>query len=142
MDFIKWCLVEKPFKEKYHDTSAISYFYKDNIYVQFFGMYKSLDQFIQKNKSFIDYHYQDSTDMSNHNEVWNEMTDQRKMELESDWLDRKNVWDKILGSHTPEFSGLLYSLEPSIYEIYGMASDIMESKTENNRLMTINKINE
>ena len=102
----------------HYDPTAVVYFYNNDIFIQFFDFKFELTDYPQ----LSDYHYQNSTDMSNYdwrNENWNDMSDVRKEELTIDWTTRQYIWDQIFTSDrgNPKTAGLSYSLLPSNWEI-------------------------
>lgn len=78
------------------EASAMVYFHKGKIYVQFFiGRYGEPENL---SKNFIDFHYQNQTDMPE------EVTDE-------DWEKRKLTWNEIFGdSGIPARAGLIYQI--------------------------------
>lgn len=114
-------------------SSAVVYFYENDIYIQFFGLD---EKYLQDYKNvLIDFHYQNQTDMSNYNwynEEWQNMSDERKKELEEDWNNRKNVWDNIMTNNdTFSESGLLFNFHPINYKLTMFCNDIL-NKIKNN----------
>lgn len=78
------------------DASAVVYFHKNNIYVQFFGDF-IVDSSINK-RLFKDFHYQTSTDCPEN--VTNR-----------EWNRREKIWDEIFGSSgIPNIEGFIYLL--------------------------------
>lgn len=90
------------------NSSAVVYFYQDNIYIIFFGC----DFFDWKDtfgENLVDYHYQDQSD------AWycfsmDEDTDEYK-QAEIEWNERENVWNHIIGERYKfSESGLSYDI--------------------------------
>lgn len=116
----------------HYNPTVCVYFFNDDIFMQFF------DLDVDGVDELEDYHYQNSTDLSNYdwrNEKWNMMTDERKEELEVDWSTRRTIWDTIfsdkLGLSTPREAGLSYKLTPSLYKLDGfMYNSLKKYKKE------------
>lgn len=102
----------KAFKEDF-DLVATVHFDKGNIYCMFFNVPYRL---IESNELFTDYHYQDSSDMSNYDEreePWRLMTEERIIELEKEWDNRRDTWDRIFDySWSPKTAGFTYGMSP------------------------------
>ncbi len=100
----------------FNAPSCVIYLVDGKIAFQFFQLYKEVENLIQSDPRFTDYHYQNSTDQSNYNwrkEKWEEMSEDRKNELVRDWDDREIFWDKVFDSvSTPLDSGLTYNFYP------------------------------
>lgn len=101
-----------PFIDEFN-MSATVHFDRGEIYCMFFNVPYKL---VKNSNLFTDFHYQDSTDMSNFDESkepWSEMSYERKTELENDWDNRRNTWDRIF-KHTrsPKLAGLSYDMSP------------------------------
>lgn len=112
------------------DASAVVYFHKNKIYVQFFGLPRGYEKTFLNDK-FKDYHYQNSTDQSNYDwekEEWDEMSPERQKELEDEWKERENVWDEILpGWSAPVEHGLIFDFLPNGYNFSKFCDEILES---------------
>lgn len=113
------------------DSSAVVYFFENKIFIQFFGLPKEFRSFIDKNNKFKDYHYQNSTDMSNYNwddEDWNTMTEERQTELESEWNERRKIWNEIMPDYSvPSECGLTFEFTPMGYKFNQLCNFILES---------------
>lgn len=97
-----------------HDDFILTiqvFFDKNDIYCTFYNVPINLID----DTLFTDFHYQNSTDMSNYdetNEPWNKMIKERQDELEKDWENRRIVWDRIYDrSWTPKRAGLSYEID-------------------------------
>lgn len=88
------------------EATCVVYFHKNKIYIQFSGVpYEIINQY----KFFQDFHYQNSSDMSNYTGEWKNLTSKEKSKLRYDWHKRKRIWDEILpGSGVPSECGLSY----------------------------------
>lgn len=115
-------------------SSAVVYFYENDIYVQFFGLN---DRYIKEymNK-FVDFHYQDQTDMSNYDwykDDWQNMSDERKKELNDDWNNREKVWGEIINDYdTFAESGLHFNFNPVDYKLTEFCNNLL-NKIKNNK---------
>jgi len=109
-------------------SSAMVYFHKDDIYIQFFGL-KS--KYCDKYKNIlIDFHYQNQVDQSNYDwdkEKWDEMTTERQKELEDDWDHRKEVWDEIITDTTFSENGLSFNFNPTNYMLTYFCGEILQT---------------
>lgn len=88
-------------KKFYVVSSVVVYPHKnENLYVHFFNVRQDiLKEYIEDNSHFEDFHYQNSTDMSNFDmkkENINTMSTERKKELEDEWEHREEIWDDLL----------------------------------------------
>jgi len=114
--------LEKRMKIGYNEpqnisASVVMYPYKDDIYLQFFGLHS---KYINKIDNLRDYHYQNQTDQSNYDwdkEKWKDMSEERQKELEEEWDEREKVWDEILGDNTPSESGFFFEFHPHGYHM-------------------------
>lgn len=122
-DMIFSSFLEKMMKLGYNmpiniQASAVIYGHNNDIYVQFFGVDR---KYYKDNDKLIDFHYQNSTDMSNYDwdeEKWEDMTEERKMELENDWNNRRKIWSEIITDYdTFGESGLIFNFNPDDYKI-------------------------
>lgn len=114
------------------EASAVVYHCENKVYVQFFGFDRDFQKIqLDKYNQFQDYHYQNSTDMSNYdwdNEPWDTMSDQRKAELEAEWEERCRIWEKIMPDWSiPSECGLVYNFEPIGYKLNCLCNDILNS---------------
>ena len=109
-------------------SSAMVYFHKDDIYIQFFGL-KS--KYYDKYKNIlIDFHYQNQVDQSNYDwdkEKWDEMTTERQKELEDDWDHRKEVWDEIITDGTFSENGLSFDFNPIGYMLTYFCEEVLQT---------------
>lgn len=109
-------------------SSAMVYFHKDDIYIQFFGL-KS--KYYDKYKNIlIDFHYQNQVDQSNYDwdkEKWDEMTIERQKELEDDWDHRKEVWDEIITDDTFSENGLSFNFNPDNYMLTYFCGEVLQT---------------
>jgi len=109
-------------------SSAMIYFHKDDIYIQFFGL---KTKYFEKYKDvLIDFHYQNQVDQSNYDwdkEKWNEMTTERQKELEDDWDHRKEVWDEIITDTTFSENGLSFNFNPTNYMLTYFCGEILQT---------------
>lgn len=113
-------------------ASAVVYHCEDKVYVQFFGFDRDFQKIqLDKYNQFQDYHYQNSTDMSNYDwdeEPWDSMTEERQNELEKEWEERYRVWEKIMPDWSiPSESGLVYEFAPIGYKLNCLCNDILDA---------------
>jgi len=131
--------LEKRMKIGYNEPQNISasvvlYPYKNGeIYLHFFGLNQ---KYIKKIKGISDYHYQNQTDMSNYDwdkEKWEDMSEERKNELEKDWDERRDIWDELLGYDIPSESGFTFDFHPVGYSMTQFCNKIIEKIKEKNK---------
>jgi len=98
-------LIEKSVKKQInavtnYQAQAVIYFYKKKIYIKFFSVPSKL---LPKDKKFIDFHYQNSTDKPDN--ISNK-----------EWAYRERTWDKIL-KHNTTFGedGLTFEFTPPYF---------------------------
>ena len=95
-------------------SSVVIYPHRNgDLYVHFFNVKNNImKKYIINNQRFEDFHYQNSSDMSNFNmkkENINTMTSERREELERDWNYRREVWDELLlGLAIPSENGFIF----------------------------------
>lgn len=95
-------------------SSVVIYPHRNgDLYVHFFNVKNNImKKYIINNQHFEDFHYQNSSDMSNFNmkkENINTMTSERREELERDWNYRREVWDELLsGLAIPSENGFIF----------------------------------
>lgn len=115
------------------NASVVVYSFENKIYVQFFGLYeRELKYLIKKyEKLFEDYHYQDSTDMSNYDwdkEKIENMSPEKVKELEEDWKERKRIWDNILPYYSaPSECGLSFDVSPNGHDLVKFSQNVLKS---------------
>ena len=104
---------EEPFNI---DASAVVYFFKGKIYIQFFGLPHTLMSEVHKKRAIRDFHYQDQSDKSAR------VSDDR-------WEERGEIWEKIFEvvSPIPSQAGLHYEFY-DVYEIANKVSYIIHNK--------------
>jgi len=114
-------------------ASAVVYFDKENIYVKFFGLSR-LENGPIKNADYLqDYHYQNSVDQSNFDwdvEKWENMTPERQKELEEDWEERRETWDRIIGDGPFYEKGLVFDFVPAGYPMILMCKRILNKNPD------------
>ncbi len=93
------------------EASAVVYPHKGRVYVQFFG---TDEHHITLDDNFIDYHYQNSTDMPD------DVT-------EEEWLEREETWEAILGGEAPAQRGFAYEFT-NTYIAWDIAEYVMQEK--------------
>jgi len=91
-----------------------------NIYGYYFN---DIDEYSKLIKNISDdYHYQNSTDMSNYDwdkEDWNTMSKERQDELEKDWEERCEIWEELMGDRTFVENGFLYEIVDGGRDLWG-----------------------
>lgn len=97
--------------------SVVTLFDKiDNENSDIYCIFNNIPTELIDNKLFVDYHYQNSTDMSNYNETvepWALMSEDRQVELDTEWEKRELVWNRIFkNSWSPSDIGLSYDVTP------------------------------
>lgn len=80
-----------------YDASAVVYFYKEKIYVQFFGLERDILHFVQDDDKFTSFWWENQT-----GELPDDCT-------EEEYEERGEIWNEILGeSGIPSEIGLIY----------------------------------
>lgn len=135
-EFVLTDIIETEMKRsEYHpfniNASAVVYFCENKIYIQFFGLPRDFQKIkIESFDKFKDYHYQNSTDMSNYDwdkEDWNQMSKERKEELQNEWCERHRVWEKIMSETvTPSECGLVYDFHPNHYDLSMFCRELLK----------------
>lgn len=74
---------------------ACIFFYKKRILVQFFSLPNDLMQGIYKDKSFVDFHYQDQTDPYYKDKEFKNLSPLKLRNLKRNYKIREQVWDEI-----------------------------------------------
>lgn len=138
-DLILSDYLEKQIKLGYNsplniESSCVVYSYKNDIYIQFFGL--NNNYLVNIKDKLEDFHYQNSTDMSNYDwceENWDNMTPQRKSALTRNWNKRRKIWSEIINDYdTFAESGLIFSFNPSNYKLTMFCSDVLKKINEKN----------
>jgi hypothetical protein len=128
--------LEKRMKIGYNEpqnisASVIIYPYKNGeIYLHFFGLNQ---KHIKKINGLSDYHYQNQSDMSNYDwqkEKWEDMSEERKKELEKDWDERRDIWDELLGHDIPSESGFIFNFYPVGYSMTVFCNEIIKKSKD------------
>lgn len=92
-----------------------------DIYVQFIGCGPLLKEWCEKewSKFFIDYHYQNQTDPYYiYEEEYESMSDDKLKELEEEYEERSETWDRIFDKYwTPREAGLCYDLSIGKFDL-------------------------
>jgi hypothetical protein len=73
--------------------------------------------------------------MSNYDwekEKWEDMSEERKKELEKDWDERRDIWDEILGYDIPSESGFTFDFHPVGYSMTQFCNEITKKIKERN----------
>jgi len=92
------------------EASAMVFPYDGRLLVKFFG----LEGFSLDDERYIDYHYQDQTDMPDDMD-------------ELEWAERRDTWDKVAGSGSWQENGFSFEFIPP-YFAWDVAMDVMEAR--------------
>lgn len=132
-DMVFSSFLEKQMKLGYNtpvniQASAVVFAHNNDIYVKFFGI---KNDYYKNNNKLIDFHYQNSTDISNYDwdkEKWEEMSEERQKELEDDWNNREKIWDEIITDYgTFGESGLTFDFHPNDYKMLTFIREIFKN---------------
>lgn len=136
-DYLLENIIEKEKKINDHhplniEASVVVYFCENKIYVQFFGLDRDFQKdILDKYTKFQDYHFQNNTDQSNYDwdeEPWESMSEERQLELEKDWAERKRIWNNFFSDCSiPSDIGLSYDFAPKGYQLNLLCNKILKA---------------
>lgn len=100
-------------------SSSCVYFYRDRIFVQFFGVDFNRTT-LKKDRRLKDFHYQNQTD-------------QPERISDAEWKERERIWDSIFKEerHTPAQAGLVFPIfeeSQAFYFSYELMRDMFKSE--------------